>query len=48
MAMVKEWVLVSEVTPREDFWVYIPFLELGGVCMGMFILWDAIYLYILE
>lgn len=48
MAMVKEWVLVSEDTSREDFWVYVPFLELGGVYMGMFILWDAVYLYILE
>lgn len=31
MAIVKEWVLVSEDTPREDFWVSVLFLELGGV-----------------
>lgn len=48
MTMLKECVLVSEDTPSEDFWVSVPLLELGGVYMGMFILWDAIYLYILE
>lgn len=48
MAMVKEWVLVSEHTPKEDFWVSVPFFELGSYYINMFILWDAFYLYILE
>ena len=37
MAMVKEWVAVNEGTPREYFWVCVPFLEFGGGYMGMFI-----------
>lgn len=35
---VKAWVLVSDDTPGEDFWVYVSFLELGGGYMGTFIL----------